>query len=405
MNGEIATGFFREGTEILLVRREGAARDQWDAVSIPTDETETDPQRLVDTVGCSASVRLVRGGDPIDVSDGDTRRTVRPYLFECDTREIALGDQIGGHEWLQPPKILDRTTVGGLWKAYLAVAPSVRTVETDTEHGAGFVSLRALEVLRDSAAAAVDSGAGYDSVAASARELRSARPSMAVIATRIDRVMASAERAPASILDRAISACTEAVEADRAAAERAASFLGDRVFTLSRSGTVHSALETARPASVFVAESRPAREGIDTAERLADAGLATTVLVDAAIEEVITERDIDTVLVGADTVLEDGSVVNKIGTQTAVRAARAARVDSYVVCSRDKIAPGTTFDPEFGSAETVYDGDGDLEVHNPTFERVPPSALSAIITEEGVYAPSAIEPIANEHRSLREWQE
>ncbi|MEF8778269.1 MAG: initiation factor 2B [Natronomonas sp.] len=405
MNGEIATGFFREGTEVLFVRRDGATEDRWDAVSVPTDETETDPKRLIDTVGCSESVRLVRDGEPIDVGEGDTRRTIRPYLFECDTREIAPGDRIGGHEWLQPPEMLDRATVGELWQAYLAVAPSVRTVETDTEHGASFVSLRALEVLRDSAAVAVASGERYDSVAATARKLCSARPSMGVIATRIDRVMARAERTSASILDRAISACKEAVEADQAAAERAASFLGDRVFTLSRSGTVHSALEAARPASVFVAESRPAREGIDTAERLADAGLETTVLVDAAIEEVITERDIDTVLVGADTVLEDGSVVNKIGTQTAVRAARAARIDSYVVCSQDKIAPETTFDPEFGSAETVYDGDGDLEVHNPTFERVPPSALSSIITEEGVYAPSAIEPIANEHRSLREWRE
>jgi translation initiation factor 2B subunit (eIF-2B alpha/beta/delta family) len=154
---------------------------------------------------------------------------------------------------------------------------------------------------------------------------------------------------------------------------------------------------------VFVAESRPAREGIDTAERLDEAGLEVTVLVDAAIEKVITERGVDTVLVGADTVLEDGSVVNKIGTQTAVRAAKAAGIDSYVVCSRDKIAPGTTFDPEFGSAEAVYDGDADLEVHNPTFERASPTALSAIVTEAGVYAPSAVEPIANEHGSLRGW--
>jgi translation initiation factor 2B subunit (eIF-2B alpha/beta/delta family) len=215
--------------------------------------------------------------------------------------------------------------------------------------------------------------------------------------------MSNAEHTPASVLDRALSACEAAVGADRAAAERAASVLGDRVFTLSRSGTVRAALGAANPESVFVAESRPAREGLDTAERLAAAGLETTVLVDAAIEEVIAERGIDTVLVGADTVLEDGSVVNKIGSRTAARAAKAAGIDSYVVCSRDKIAPGTAFDPEFGPPEAVYDGDTDLAVHNPTFERVPPTALSAIITEEGVYAPSAIEPIAKEHGSLREW--
>jgi translation initiation factor 2B subunit (eIF-2B alpha/beta/delta family) len=408
MSGDVAVGFFRHGTEILLVSRDDPESGRRDAVSVRAGTTEeADRRRLVSAVGDADSASLVRGAEPVDLGGGaDTaRQSVRPYLFESGTRELTLGDSVTAHEWVQPPELLARETTSGLWKAYLAVAPSVETVRGDAEHGAEYVSLRALEALRDRAADAAATGGDYESVAASARELRRARPSMGVVGTRIDRVMAAAERAPSSVRDRAIEACIDAVRAGEAAAERAASLLGDRVFTLSRSGTVRTALEAGTPGSVFVAESRPAREGIGVAERLAEAGFDVTVLVDAAIEGLLAEGGVDTVLVGADAVLADGRVVNKVGTRTAMRAGTAAAgIDCYAVCSRDKIVPGTDFDPEFGSPGAVYGGDADLAVHNPTFERTPPSVVSGIVTEDGVYAPEDVGPIADEHASYGEWE-
>ena len=403
MSGEMAVGFFRHGTEVLLVRRDDRSPGRWGAVSVPSDADErADRQRLISAAGIDTAT-FVRSAEPIEIGTDATDRAVRPSLFECDTRETAFDEPIAASEWVQPPAMLDRQTVPSLWDTYRSVAPSVRTVREDTEHGAGFVSLRALEVLRDRCAAAAATDEGYDSVATTARELRRVRPSMRVIETRIDRVMANAERTPASVRDRAIAACTAAVRAGGAAAERAAAVLGDRVLTLSRSGTVRSALEAATPDSVFVAESRPAREGIGVAERLADAGIDATLLVDAAMEGLIDRGAVDTVLVGADAVLEDGSVINKVGTRTAMRAGRAAGIDSYAVCSRDKIVPGTEFDPEFGPSAAVYRGDADLAVHNPTFERVPPTAVSGIVTEDGIHPPDSVGSIAREHASYSEW--
>lgn len=409
MDAETAVGFFRHGTTTLLVRHADPSRGRWDAVSVPADDRDdtANSDRLASAVGDIETTTLVRSGEPIVVgSDGDAaERVIYSYLFECDSRELSFDDSIVAHEWIQPPALLDRETVPGLWEAYLAVAPSVQTVRDDTDHGAGFVSVRALEALRDRATVAATTEEAYDSVAIIARELRRARPSMGVIGVRIDRVMASAERTPESVRNRAILACSDAVRADREAAERAASLLGDRVFTLSRSGTVHSALEAASPESVFVAESRPAREGIDVAERLAETGIDVTVLVDAAMEGLIASGAVDTVLTGADSVLEDGSAINKIGTMTAMRAGRAAGIDSYVVCSRDKIVPGTDFDPEFGPLEAIYEGDADLSVHSPTFERVPAAALTGVVTEGGIHSTVDIRSIAREHASYREWDE
>lgn len=407
----IAAGFFRHGTDVLLVRGGDRSRHRWDAVSVRIkgsngrdgNEGMSAPDRLSAAVGGSLEATLVRSGDEIDTEGGERRRRIQPYLFECANREVTLAGSVTAHEWVQPPAICDRETVAGLWDAYRAVAPSSRTVREDTEHGAGYVSLRALEVLRDRATGAVGSGGSYESIASVARRLNRARPSMGVVRTRIDRVMAEADRTPESVRDRAIEACTEAVRAERAAAERVVSRLGERVLTLSRSGTVDTALKAATPASVFVAESRPAREGVGVAEELSEAGIDVTVLVDAAMGQLVASGQIDTVLVGADSVLADGSVVNKIGTRTAMEAGRSAGIDRFVVCSRDKVVPETTFDPEPGPPDSVYAGDADIGVYNPTFERVPAREISAIVTEAGVYAPGDVEPIAEEHRSYREW--
>jgi translation initiation factor 2B subunit (eIF-2B alpha/beta/delta family) len=409
MSGEIAVGFFRHGTEVLLVRYADRSPERWDAVSVPipvrSDADENSVRRRLGSAVGIDTPTFVRSADPIEAGNDTIERPVRPYLFECDARETAFDESIAAGEWVQPPAMLDREIVPGLWRAYRSIAPSVRTIREDTEHGAGFVSLRALEALRDRAATAAVTDEGYEPVAATARDLRRARPSMRVIETRIDRVMANAERTPASVRDRAMAACTAAVRAGETAAERAASVLGDRVLTLSRSGTVRSALEAARPDSAFVAESRPAREGVGVAERLAEAGIDVTLLVDAAMEGLIARGAVDTVLVGADAILEDGSVINKTGTRTAMRAGVAAEIDSYAVCSRDKIAPGTEFDPEFGSPGAVYRGDADIAVHNPTFERVPPTAVSGIVTEGGIYSPEGVGSIAREHATHSEWDE
>ncbi len=405
MGTETAVGFFRHGVEILLSRNEGVSPSPWWTVSVSVEDGRAGsvPERLTSIAG-RPDATLLRRVEPLPAGD-DTDRRIRPFLFECDTRDVTVGPPDAVHEWTQPPALFDRDTEPWLWDAYLAVAPSVRTVREDTDHGAAFLSLRALEVLRDRAASVAEDGGTYEQVADTARQLRSARPSMGVIGVRIDRVMTSAERTPESVRERAIAACADAVDADRRAAKRVASLLGDHVLTLSRSGTVESALEVADPRSVLVAESRPDREGVDTAERLSAAGIDVTVLTDAAIEGILADGEADTVLVGADTVLADGGVVNKVGTRTAMRAATESGADGYVVCSRDKIVPETTFDPEPGPPEAIYAGGADLAVHNPTFERAPPEVVPAIVTEADVYTPDGIEPIARKHASYRRWDD
>jgi translation initiation factor 2B subunit (eIF-2B alpha/beta/delta family) len=407
----VVTCFLRHGTEILLVRRSdsvGTYAGRWGGISGYAEGTPDEAARweIDEETGLLESTTFVRSADPIAVADDDrgVRWLVHPYLFDCASTDVTPNEELADYEWVQPPAILDRETVPKLWETYAAVAPTVDSVAADTDHGAAYISVRALEVLRDCAAVAAHDDAGYESVADVARRLRDCRPSMGVVSNRINRVMSTANASTASVRDRAIRGCRSAVDADAGAAAEAADLLGDRVLTLSRSGTVLDALLTATPGAVFVAESRPAREGVGVAERLAEAGIDATLCVDAAMGDVVS-KDIDTVLVGADSVLADGTVVNKVGTRLAALAAADADADCYAVCARDKIVPGTDVDTAVGPPEAVYDGAADVSVYNPTFEATPGGLFTAVVTENGVLDTSDIERVAAEHAELAAWDD
>lgn len=432
----VVTCFLRRGGEVLLVRRSesvGTYAGLWGGVSgyverPPEGEADGagDPPALADArreireeMGL-ADAAFVRAGDPIDVRDGDRRWTVHPFLFDAPGGAVEPNAEIAAREWVQPPAMRNRETVPGLWAAYERAAPTVETVRADGEHGSAYVSLRALEVLRDGAATADD----WAAVAELARALRTARPSMAAVGNRVNRAMAAADRDPASVRDRAAEAVTAAAAADRDAAAVAAGTLSDAgvgaAITLSRSGTAIDALLRARPA-VVVAESRPGGEGRAVAAELAREGLDATLTTDAAVagalaglggapgdEAAPPDVDVDAAVVGADTVLADGDVVNKVGTRGLALAAAREGVPLYVVAARDKIAPHARFRPERADdADLRPDADADSAptLSNPLFDRTPADLVTAVLTEEGALDPADARAVAAEHRDAVAWDE
>lgn len=406
---DVVTCFLRHGTEVLLLQRSdavGTYPGSWGGVSGYAEGTPEEAARweIDEEVGLLEAVEFVRSADPLVVADDSlgTRWLVHPFLFECASTDVEPNEEIAGYEWVQPPAMLERETVPALWETYCAVAPTVETVRDDTAHGASSVSLRSLEVLRDRAADATQRDGGFEQVAETARRLRAARPSMGVVATRIDRVMTTTDWDAESVLARATNACARAVSADGEAAAEAADRIGERVLTLSRSGTVLAAVRRANPEAIFVAESRPAREGVGVAEELAT-DHDVSLFVDAAIGHVVATEAVDTVLIGADAVLSDGTVVNKVGSRLAALAAADESIDCYAVCSRDKVTPDEP-DLETRPPGEVYDGDADLRVRNPTFEEVP-ADLVTIVTEDGVLSADDVTVIAAEHAEFATWTE
>lgn len=412
MSTDVVTCFLRRRGRVLLGRRSdavGTYSGRWSAIS---GYAEGDPdaaarREIDEEIGLLDASTPVRAGEPLEVVDGERTWIVHPYLLDCGPGEAIPNREFETVEWVHPTEIHRRETVPALWEAYEAVAPTVESVRTDDVHGSAYVSVRALEVLRDRAGTLADDGngeEGWEELAALARELLGARPSMAALGNRVNRAMFEADDRTASGVETAArEGIDRAVDADDRAATRAAETIAGEVLTLSRSGTVETVLLEARPDRVVVLESRPDREGVGVAERLASAEIETTLTLDAAAAHAV--ESVDCVLVGADTVLADGSVVNKVGTRTTALAAAREAVPIYAVAAGDKVSPATEPELERVPSAAIYGGDADVGVDCPLFDRTPAELVTAVITESGTLDAEGVAERAARHERWAAWSE
>ena len=415
----VVTCFLRNRGDVLLLRRSdqvGSYQGKWGAVSGYVEGTpeETAHREIAEETGLAKAVRLVRRGEPFAVEDEalGTRWIVHPFLFDCVHRDLRLDWETTEAAWAPPPAILLRDTVPNLWTSYARVAPTVESIQTDRVHGSARLSYQALEVLRDRAGWMIhqkeDTQTDWTILSALARRLLKARPSMAALRNRVNRVMHTCRDEPlAEAIEREAQAGIErALTADEGTAQRTAGYVaGRRVFTLSRSGTVLDALRLADPppTMIVIAVSWPGGEGAEVADELAREGRTVMLVPDAAIPQVFEREWVDVVLVGADTVLPSGGVVNKVGTHLAALAAKQHHLPFYVTAASDKVSTKNKPHLEKGNPDDLYAGPAPVEVFSPLFDVTPAKLLSGIITEYGLLAPVEMRDLAFELKALEVW--
>jgi ribose 1,5-bisphosphate isomerase len=176
---------------------------------------------------------------------------------------------------------------------------------------------------------------------------------------------------------------------------------GDTVLTHCHSTDMLSCIEAAREQgkelSAIVKETRPRKQGHITARQLRELGVPVTLIVDGAAGRYLD--DADHVIVGADSITADGSVVNKIGTRSLAVTARERDTPIVVAAQTVKLDPttlsGHTVEIETrDEREVITDSEraeiGDIEVANPAFDVTPPRYIDAIVTERGQFPPESI---------------
>jgi len=184
---------------------------------------------------------------------------------------------------------------------------------------------------------------------------------------------------------------------------------GDVLMTHCHSECAISIIETAfrqgKHVEVFVTEARPMRQGLISARLLSKAGIPTTLIVDSAARHFI--RDVDKVIVGADSIAANGAVINKIGTSQIALAAHEARVLFFVAAESYKFHPGTLVG-RLVEIEERPPGEvigpkrlPKVKIRNPVFDVTPPDYIDLIITERGIIPPSAAYTVIQE---LFEWK-
>ena len=230
-----------------------------------------------------------------------------------------------------------------------------------------------------------------------AEQLQFARPNMAPIHNLVQRWMDRVDELPAddlASLRRIAADLTQelsdvSLSAVERAAQRAAELIGDRavVITHSLSSTVTETFRAlaGRETRAIVTESRPGLEGHQQALHLDRFEIPTSFITDAQLGHFMQRASV--ALVGADTVLGDGALVNKAGTYLLALAARDRGIPFYVCCESFKEMPYTAgiVEPEQADAAELEAPRGKyITPFNVYFDITPASLIDAWVTDEKV---------------------
>ncbi|WP_457548932.1 ribose 1,5-bisphosphate isomerase [Archaeoglobus sp.] len=171
---------------------------------------------------------------------------------------------------------------------------------------------------------------------------------------------------------------------------------GWTILTHCNSSTALAVIKTAfrqgKKIEVIATESRPRYQGHLTVKELAKEGIPTTLIVDSAVRYFM--KDVDCVVVGADTITVNGALINKIGTSQIALCAKESRVPFMVCAETYKFSPATLF----GELVVIEERDAKevapeeilnlgVKVRNPAFDVTPREYIDLIVTEIGAIPP------------------
>ncbi|MEM3803456.1 MAG: S-methyl-5-thioribose-1-phosphate isomerase, partial [Conexivisphaerales archaeon] len=174
---------------------------------------------------------------------------------------------------------------------------------------------------------------------------------------------------------------------------------------------VRFAIRNGKNVKVIATETRPALQGARlTAYELMKDGIDVTLISDTMIGYTMSLGMVDKVIVGADRVLSDGHVVNKIGTyQVAVLAERHripfysampwSSVDMDTTLPEVKIEQRNPLEVEMIKGRRI--APKGIKVFNPAFDITPPELVTALITDRGIIYPPYTAGLSEAHKKGR----
>ena len=354
-------------------------------------------------VGLSGNqINLLREGEVLRAFDEGTGTVwvIHPFLFEAKSSKVQLDWENSEYKWIEPKQLASYETVPKLKETYdrvrydfqatrqalTEVLPGVKDVSHDGVHGANFLGRQALELLSATAQAsdARDTDALFYDLLLVFLRLRIAQPAMANVwnltgklLQAVDReraVVASVDELKTRVKELGQQVGEEAAAASEDASRNTAQILPQNgvVLTHSYSSTVLRSLElgfkSGKVFQVFATESYPGMEGNQLAKDLVALGIPVRLVADSIVQSIIPRANL--VLVGADSVLKDGSLIHKTGTGEIAIAAKRLGI------------------PFCSSCETTKFSTQDFLGEHPTipqdlFDLTPAEYVSKYITENG----------------------
>ncbi len=300
----------------------------------------------------------------------------------------------------------------------MAESPEFHDEIRETVRRIADMEIRGAATIADAAAAALGAQAA-DSPAetpeefrrelrAAARELHDTRPTAVSLPNALRYILTGMDGETVADLQASVSRRVTQFRADLAEAQDRLGRIGagrlrdgDVIMMHCHSTDAMACIEAAVAdglhLDVIVKETRPRNQGHITAAELRALDVPVTLVVDNAAYRCLDT--VDHVVVGADSIAADGSVINKIGTAGLAVSARDRGVPVMVAAQSIKLHPQTLTGGAVAIEErpteeiidpTVRDDIGDIEVANPAFDVTPPRYIDAIVTEHGQFPPESI---------------
>ncbi|UYP47356.1 Ribose 1,5-bisphosphate isomerase [Candidatus Lokiarchaeum ossiferum] len=144
---------------------------------------------------------------------------------------------------------------------------------------------------------------------------------------------------------------------------------------------------------VISTETRPFYQGRITSKKLSNAGIEVIQVVDSAMRWAANNMGTDLMIIGADAVTSEGTVLNKIGSRLLALVAKEEHIPFYIATPLLKYNPDTAF----GNYEKIEMRDTveiwkdweqkpeNIHILNPAFETVNRLYISGVISEAGIF--------------------
>ncbi|KAG2184079.1 hypothetical protein INT44_009094 [Umbelopsis vinacea] len=218
----------------------------------------------------------------------------------------------------------------------------------------------------------------------------------------------------ATLLNGSARILEKAASARERVAETGAQFVHDNSVILvhSYSRTVMNVLQYAanvqnKRFKVYVTEGRPTSDGLVAVSELQASGIPCAAVLDSAVGFILDK--VDMIFVGAEGVVENGGIINQIGTYQIALVAKALSKPVYAIAESYKfvrlyplnqydlpsIVPDiVSFSTRRKSSSNALDlGENntvDLAMSNPSVDYTPPQYLTLLLTDLGVLTPSGV---------------
>ncbi len=246
------------------------------------------------------------------------------------------------------------------------------------------------------------------------------RPTAVNLRWAVERMLAQAEASWSSNVGERVAALARAaraihaadVEANRCIGRYGANLMPEQgvIMTLCNAGAlatggygtalgvVRAAHEAGKRIRVLACETRPLLQGARlTAWELHQDGIPVEVIPDNSVASILGQGGVSLCIVGADRIVRNGDVANKIGTYGLSIQAKWHHCPFYVA------APLSTIDLQTpnGAAITIEQRDSSevvtlgtqrlapegVAARNPAFDVTPAGHVTALITEQGIASP------------------